>query len=435
MNKDFAAAMREAARSVRAFDVVQATRTIQNALRVGFAADPRDATFSDSAWRDSAPRTKQLTLDSGPGNAKLLVEEGSLVAQPDGAGTPTPDGCLPFKPSRCLRMPLGDVLRTLRTGRQDSEALDSVSGSNLSGLARSYTPPVPEGAQFLRRSFACAAGRREYKLFVPAASAERPRGLVVMLHGCKQNPDDFASGTNMNAIAGAQGLLVAYPAQPPLANASGCWNWFNPADQMRDAGEPSIIAGLTREVISEFDLDRRQVFVAGLSAGGAMALVMGETYPELYAAVGVHSGLAYKSANDVVSAFAAMGGKAGSPAHGEKTASGTAQSSVRTIVFQGSADRTVDPSNARRIVAEATPDLVLRQRQDRGHADGGRGYTQTVISGADGVSVVEYWVVEGGRHAWSGGRSLGSHTDPRGPNASAEMVRFFLKRPPTGGSL
>jgi len=326
-------------------------------------------------------------------------------------------------------------LRTLRVGKRNFETLDFLSGSNLSGLARPYSPPVPEGAQFLTRSFVCAAGRREFKLFVPAPKQDRPRGLVVMLHGCKQNPDDFASGTNMNAIAGPHGLLVAYPAQPPSANASGCWNWFNPADQMRDAGEPSIIAGITGEIISEFDLDRRQVFVAGLSAGGAMAIVMGETYPELYAAVGVHSGLAYKSANDVVSAFAAMRGKAGSLAQGETSFSAAGESCVRTIVFQGTADRTVDPSNAARIVAEASPDVVLRQRQDRGRAGGGRRYTRTVISSADGDPVVECWLVEGGRHAWCGGSSLGSYTDPKGPNASAEMVRFFLKRPGTDGAL
>ena len=258
-----------------------------------------------------------------------------------------------------MRKPLGDVLRRLREGNLRTGLAGSLPGMSMPGTLRAIPPLlIPDGAQFVSRSFTCVAGTRAYKLYIPASAPDRPRGLIVMLHGCKQNPDDFAIGTNMNAVAEAHGLLVAYPAQPASANASSCWNWFNPADQARGAGEPSIIAGITREIMSEFSLDRNQVFVAGLSAGGAMAVVMGETYPDLYAAVGTHSGLPYKSANDVMSAFAAMRGEdRHCPLSAICAPRRTAEPLVRTIVFQGSADPTVNPANADRILDAASRQL------------------------------------------------------------------------------
>lgn len=247
-----------------------------------------------------------------------------------------------------------------------------------------------------------------------------------MLHGCKQDPDDFAAGTNMNSVAERYGVLVAYPGQPASANVSSCWNWFRPADQMRDAGEPAIIAGLTREIMSEFGLHRGQVFVAGLSAGGAMAAVMGETYPDLYAGVGIHSGLAYGSANDVVSAFAAMRGETGA-AQRRKPARTGSEPGIRTIVFQGSADAVVHPSNAERIIAEAglqsAPGAI---RRENGASAAGRGYIRTVITDPDGDPAVEYWLIADTGHAWSGGNPDGSYADPAGPDASTEMMRFFF---------
>ena len=255
-------------------------------------------------------------------------------------------------------------------------------------------------------------------------------GLVVMLHGCKQDPDDFAAGTGMNAVAEAHGLLVAYPGQTGTDNASSCWNWFRPADQMRDVGEPSIIAGITEEIMSEFELDGSRVYIAGLSAGGAMAAVMGETYPDLYAAVGIHSGLAYGSANDVMSAFSAMRGEAGLPTRDEATRGYRRSFTDPHHRFPGKRGpdgppfQCPDGLSPRQVRADADPAV----RKETGRAGGGRSYERTTVLERDGTPVVEYWLVEGAGHAWSGGQAAGSYTDPQGPDASREMVRFFLER-------
>ena len=230
----------------------------------------------------------------------------------------------------------------------------------------------------------------------------------------------------MNAVSEAHGLLIAYPAQTSSANLHSCWNWFNPADQMRDSGEPSIIAGITREIIAEFSVDRRQVFVAGLSAGGAMAAVMGETYPDLYSAVGVHSGLAYGAANDLVSAFAAMRGE-GSDAFALNKSTGELKPCARMIVFQGSSDQTVRPSNAFRLVEAAKQHLTGASVRHETGTSAGRTYTRAVVAARDGTTAVECWIVDGAGHAWSGGDPAGSHADPQGPDASGEIVRFFLE--------
>src|SRR4029453_12985061 len=209
-----------------------------------------------------------------------------------------------------------------------------------------------EGAQFISRSFACAAGSRSYKLYIPSRHAVGRRGLIVMLHGGTQDGDDFAAGTRMNDLAEKHGLLVAYPTQPKAANASLCWNWFTPENQIRGAGEPSIIAGITKDIIATYDIDPARVFVAGLSAGGAMAAVMGATYPDLYAAVGVHSGLPYRSAADLPSAFAAMRGDARLRGRRSRKSRGSGHENprIRTIVFHGDADNIVHPSNAANMV-------------------------------------------------------------------------------------
>jgi poly(hydroxyalkanoate) depolymerase family esterase len=264
---------------------------------------------------------------------------------------------------------------------------------------------------------------------LPSHVNGRKRPLLVMLHGCTQDPDDFALGTGMNLLAEEQGFLVAYPRQPASANRSACWNWFDRKDQMRGEGEPCIIAGITRAIMTEYDIDAKRVYVAGLSAGGAMALVMSATYPELYAAAGVHSGLAYGLATDLPSAFAAMGGNTSPEAMAQgKTRPNGAR--VRTIVFHGECDPTVHPSNAGLIVADACAGFPgAAQETQHGRSAGGRAYTRTSIRDARGVVYVEHWAIEGLAHAWSGGRPEGSYTDPDGPDASREMLRFFLGAP------
>jgi len=294
------------------------------------------------------------------------------------------------------------------------------------GLGRSLrrAPPspadiVPNGAKFVEGSYGNAAGSRTYRLFIPSGYHGQAIPLVIMLHGCTQSPEDFAAGTRMNELAEALGFIVAYPAQPKTANASKCWNWFQRADQRRDRGEPSLIAGITREIIARHPVDAGRVYIAGLSAGGAAAAIMAETYPDLYCAAGIHSGLACGAARDVATAFAAM--KSG-PAGPTPMAS-----AVPSIIFHGDSDKTVNPVNAAAIVASAPLGDGGRVRTLHGRSEGGKAYRRTVYHDANGRAVMEHWSVGGGGHAWFGGSPAGSYTDPAGPDASREMIRFFFE--------
>jgi len=311
------------------------------------------------------------------------------------------------EPARFKR-PLGEVVNILRRAKQ---RLD------IPMPKRRRTVVVPDGAQFLRGSFECPAGKRDYRLYIPSNCGGGPRPLIVMLHGCKQDPVDFAIGTQMNAIAEEQGLLVLYPAQHARANTMACWNWFNPKDQVRDSGEPSILAGMTRQIVSQHKIDPQRVFVAGLSAGGAMAAVLGATYPDVYRGIGVHSGLPYQVANDVVSAFAAM--------RGEAKGSGNICTSPRIpiIVFHGDSDPTVHPSNADRIIASQAQAGDITEAE----IGSGKAYTRKLIRDRNGKIWNEQWLIHDGKHGWSGGSAEASFTEPRGPDASREMVRFFLQ--------
>jgi poly(hydroxyalkanoate) depolymerase family esterase len=282
-------------------------------------------------------------------------------------------------------------------------------------------PAIPNGARFDERVFANAAGRRHYKLYVPSSYIGKALPLVVMLHGCTQSPDDFAAGTRMNDVAEEHTFLVAYPAQSQSANVSKCWNWFNANDQQRDRGEPSIIAGITREIVSEFQVEPGRVYIAGLSAGGAAAAIMGSAYPDLYAGIGVHSGLACGAASDLPSAFAAMrsGAAARLPHHNR------ARTIIPTIVFHGDRDTTVNLVNGDEVITQARAAAYLRAEVIQSEA-GGLHYTRTAHVDESGRPVLEQWVLHGGGHAWSGGSTVGSYADPRGPDASREMIRFFF---------
>lgn len=273
-------------------------------------------------------------------------------------------------------------------------------------------------------------GSRNYKLYTPSGYTGQPVPLIIMLHGCTQSPDDFAAGTRMNALAEAKTFLVAYPAQTSAANLQKCWNWFNPADQRRDGGEPSLIAGITRQIMRDRAVDPARVYVAGLSAGGAAASIMGNAYPDLYAAIGVHSGLACGAAQDMQSAFAVMqrGGDGHAPSANGRT--------VPTIVFHGDRDTTVNARNADAVLAQALRDKATAQqgndprtRSQSGSVPGGHAYTRTLHLDATGTTIAEQWLVQGGGHAWFGGSPAGSFTDPNGPDASREMLRFFLEHP------
>ncbi len=418
----------EATRLTREGRLAEATALLQRLLLRGGRPTPDGTAPPGAARRDAADAPP--TLRRPPRIIDVEPETGQATDAAwragGGAGVPPPPaGGMAGMP----RPPMPEVLRGFL-----EQAKRSGLEPGLSGEARrapwGAPDPLPDGARFVTATFAGAAGSRPYKLYIPSTYRGQPVPLVVMLHGCTQSPDDFAAGTRMNTLAEEHVLLVAYPAQTPSANPQRCWNWFNPEDQRRGCGEPSLIAGITREVMREHAVDPRRVYVAGLSAGGAAAAIMGAAYPDLYAAVGVHSGLACGAASDLPSAFTAMrqGGAAAGRPNGMPAAGGPTVL-VPTIVFHADEDTTVHPSNGNLVLAQAAAAAAgtgLRVTVERGQVPGGHAYSRTVHADAGGRALLEHWVVHGGGHAWSGGSPTGSYTDPRGPDASREMLRFFL---------
>ncbi len=285
----------------------------------------------------------------------------------------------------------------------------------------------PEPGSFVQGDFNSRLGSVSYRLYTPKGSARRRMPLVVMLHGCSQTALDFATGTDMNSLADELGFLVLYPQQALSANVALCWNWHSPDNQARGRGEPAVIAALTRHVATLCGANRARIYIAGISAGGATAAIVGAAYPELYTAVGVHSGVALGDIRSIGAALASMRG------NGRPYPTDRMPRPLPTIVFHGDSDRVVHPSNAAGFLKniERSRPGPLACRTFTGRSAGGRDYTRRVYKGGNGDVLLEDWVLHGGGHSWSGGRATGSHTDPSGPSASREMLRFFLafKRP------
>ncbi|SMP40701.1 extracellular catalytic domain type 1 short-chain-length polyhydroxyalkanoate depolymerase [Noviherbaspirillum suwonense] len=381
INENFIAQMRDAARLLQTEGPMAATAAVQRALH-GAAPGGAASPFAQPAPADNV-------VDINPAFAETVKPQ----AAPRRAG-------------------IAGLAQRLRAG-MGQPVVDDVEEVAASDAA-------PLKGKFLSLSCTAPAGTRAYKLYIPSTYAGEPAPLVVMLHGCKQNPDDFAAGTGMNALAEEQGCLVVYPAQAKNANGSNCWNWFQANDQRRDRGEPSIIAAITQQVMRDYKVDPERVYVAGLSAGGAMAAILASEYPDLYKAAGVHSGLPTGAAHDVPSAFAAMQDGAANGAL--KARSGAA---IPVIVFHGDRDRTVHPQNGHQVLAHHAGPQPGAATTEKGSTPNGRSYTRAIHRNAGGKLTAEHWTVHGSGHAWSGGSKRGSYTDPKGPDASREMLRFF----------
>jgi poly(hydroxyalkanoate) depolymerase family esterase len=410
--------MSEATKLTREGRLAEATSLIQRLLGGSAGPVPENA----AATKPAGPVRRADAVDIEPEVAK-----GTPAASTSSSGAQDTAA----KAERAKKRSLLSKLLGRAEQPQPAEP-GSLDAGHVSSQHGSSTKEA-RGA-FHHASHSNAAGTRAYRLYVPGSYNGQAVPLIVMLHGCTQSAEDFAAGTAMNTLAEMEGFLVAYPEQSKSANPNRCWNWFNPNDQKRDSGEPSIIAGITREIIANYAIDPSRVYVAGLSAGGAAAAIMASAYPDLFAAAGVHSGLPAGSARDIGSALSAMrspkdpsGLPHGAILHGRGRL-------VPTIVFHGDKDATVHPSNGQHVIVQSRTREwgSLRAVAHQGRVPEGHAYTRTDHHDAAGRVVLEMWAVHGAGHAWSGGKPEGSFTDPKGPDASREMVRFFLKHPAPG---
>jgi len=402
MNDRFSQWMADAAQSTHAGRLAQATETIQRALRDAGLVPTGAHSGPGPAPRATPP------AQAAPG----WVLDGLTRVIDDG---PHPAG------------------RPSGTAAGDGASWAGAAGSANAGGA---------GERWLRDSFSHRGRTLAYRLYLPpetagtaaATAAGAPRPLVVMLHGCTQNADDFAAGTQMNRLARDHGVVVLYPEQTQRDNAQKCWNWFKPQHQQRGRGEPAALVALVQAVCAAHAVDPARIYVAGLSAGGAMADILGQCYPDVFAAVGVHSGLPQGAAADVASALAVM--RNGQAAAQPRGGAGLPRAAVPTIVFHGDADTTVHVRNgaaiarAGSLAADAAQGAAGRQgacEATQGRSSRGERHTRTVYTDAGGGATVEYWTLHGAGHAWSGGSAAGTYTHPGGVDASAEMFRFFLQ--------
>ena len=289
--------------------------------------------------------------------------------------------------------------------------------------------------QFVADSF----GGRDYKLYVPSSYSGQPLPLVLMLHGCTQDPDQFATGTKMNDVAEAHGFFALYPDEPASAQALKCWQWFDPAHQMRGSGEPAELVALVDHVAEKYAVDGTRTYAAGLSAGAAMTVVLGATYPDRFSAIGVAAGLEYAAATSLASASTAqLDGGPDPAAQGKLAAMAMAGGArpVRVLVFHGTSDAIVAPVNGDQVATQwrdtdallGAPVPMSADSTTMDTIPGGRSYTTTRWG-----QWVQKVAVDGMGHAWSGGDASGSYTDPEGPNASELAWQFFSVDTSGGG--
>jgi poly(hydroxyalkanoate) depolymerase family esterase len=286
-------------------------------------------------------------------------------------------------------------------------------------------------------------GEREYKLPVPQTKPERAAPLVVMLHGCTQNADTFAESTRMNAVADEAGFLVLYPIQKISANPTRCWNWFQEKNQVRGGGEPAEIVGMVNQVAAQYPVDRKRVYVAGLSAGASMSATLAACYPDVFAAAAIHDGTMYKAASSLLEAQKVMTtGEAPDPVQMGTQAwacGGKRPLVVPVMVWHGQGDNIVNRKNADHTVRQFVTlnDLaddrkqnasVKEQPASRREEQGEKKYAYTVTTfGASDKPLVEYYKVDKLGHAWSGGKDDLLFSDAKGPDASAMMWSFFSR--------
>lgn len=405
MNDQIQTVMMEATRLTRAGRVAEATALIQHTLG------------------------EESSLAGRPGRADAPIEaEVRIREDPPSWREPTRPGREGGSPGRVGSRFVAPQARAADLLQLPGELCHPAWRGSLA-MPESISPSSYPGGRFVDGAYSNAAGMRPYKLYIPRSSTgQQAVPLVIMLHGCTQNAVDFAAGTRMNRLAEEKTFLVAYPEQVSSANLTRCWNWFQPGDQQREKGEPSLIAGITQQIMNAYPIDVNRVYVAGMSAGGAMAVIMAVMYPDLYAAVGVHSGLAYGVASNVRSGFMAMRRGAGRDVRPLARV-------IPLIAFHGDCDTTVSPVNVDHLVDQWLQTTSHEQgrspqsaKMERGRVADGQAYTRSLYHDVSGRVMVEKWLVHQVGHAWSGGSAEGSFTDPRGPDASTELLRFFAQQ-------